>query len=277
MSRSAKSRQGFEIPIMGQGTWRMGEDPARRADEVAALELGIDLGMTLIDTAEMYAGGGAEEVTGEAIAGRRDEIFLVSKVLPENASRQGTIAAAEASLKRLGTDRIDLYLLHWPGRFPLEETYEAFERLVEPGQIGDYGVSNFDIDEMESSEMLPGGKRVAANQVLYNLHRRGIERRLLPWCLERDIVVMAYSPLEQARVSRAGLDDIAARHDCTPYQVALAWTVREPGVVAIPKSSRVENVRENAGAAEMRLTEEDLAQIDLIFPVPARDVPLETL
>jgi diketogulonate reductase-like aldo/keto reductase len=254
----------------------MGEDPARRADEVAALRLGIELGVKLIDTAEMYAD--AEAVVGEAVAGRRDEVLIVSKVLPQNASYEGTLQAAERSLRRLGTDRIDLYLLHWPGSHPLEKTYAAFERLIEEGKIRHAGVSNFDANEMAASEKLAAGPRMVTNQVLYNLQRRGIERRLLPWCREREVAVMAYSPVEQARLPAGGvLADIAAEHGRTPYQIAVAWTIREPGVVTIPKATQPAHVRENAVVAEIELSSEDVRRLDAAFPAPGRDVPLDIL
>ncbi|WP_292155365.1 aldo/keto reductase, partial [Mesorhizobium sp.] len=238
---------GEAVPVLGQGTWKMGEDGRRRADEAAALRLGLDLGITLIDTAEMYAGGGAEEVVAEAIAGRRDETFLVSKVLPSNASRAGVKRACENSLKRLATDRIDLYLLHWPGSVPLSETIEAFEALKAAGKIRHWGVSNFDTDEMEELVGLPSGANVQTNQVLYNLSRRGPEFDLAPWSLERGIPLMAYSPVEQGALARnARLDAVAARHNATAAQVALAWVMAQKGVVAIPKASRQEHVRQNA-------------------------------
>jgi diketogulonate reductase-like aldo/keto reductase len=272
------TRTGVEMPVLGQGTWKMGEDPASRRTEVAALRLGIELGMTLIDTAEMYAEGGAEEVVGEAIHDVREEIFLVSKVLPQHASREGVVRAAEDSLRRLRTDRIDLYLLHWPGSEPLEETLAGFERLAAQGKIGAYGVSNFDGAEMAAAEDLPGGSGIAANQVLYNLKRRGVERRLLPWCAERRIAVLAYSPVEQGRLpAKDALARVARRHGATTFAVAIAWTIRNENIVAIPKASRLEHVRENAGASDLCLTEEDLADLDRAFPVPGRDVPLEML
>ncbi len=278
MSRRVRSRGGMELPALGQGTWMMGESRARRAREVAALRLGLDLGMTLIDTAEMYADGGAERVVAEAIAGRRDEVFLVSKVLPQNASRLGTPRAAEASLRRLGTDRLDLYLLHWAGPHPLGDTLEAFERLREKGKIRFYGVSNFDLHELEAAERLPGGAGVQANQVLYNLGRRGIERGVLPCCRKREVAVMAYSPFEQARLGeRPALRRVARRHGVAPYQVALAWTLRLPELVSIPKASDPEHVRQNAAAGGLALSDEDLALLDGDFPPPERDVPLETL
>jgi diketogulonate reductase-like aldo/keto reductase len=255
----------------------MGENEPARSEELAALRLGLDLGMTLIDTAEMYGNGGAEEVVAEAVAGRRDDVFIVTKVLPHNASYPGTIAACERSLERLGTDRIDLYLLHWPGEHPVEETLRAFVELRRVGKILHYGLSNFDFDEMKTSEALPGGPGVAANQVLYNLQRRGIERRLLPWCASRRIATMAYSPFDQGRLRPDdALRRVAARHGASPAQIALAWTLLNESVVSIPKAARTAHVRDNAAAADIVLTEEDLADIDRAFPVPKRDVPLET-
>ncbi len=272
-----KTRSGLELPRLGLGTWRMGEDTRHRTAEIRALALGLELGLHLIDTAEMYGDGGAERVVAAALRDRRDEALIVSKVLPQNASRAGTIAAAERSLARLETDRIDLYLLHWPGSYPLDETYEAFERLVLAGKILHYGVSNFDVGEMEHSETLRGGSAVAANQVLYNLRRRGIEHRLLPWCRERQIAVMAYSPLEQGRLpDEPALAGVAQRHGCTPAQVALAWTIREPGVITIPKTSHPERVRECVAAADLSLADLDLAELDRAFPRPRRPLPLET-
>lgn len=273
-----RTRSGAVMPNLGLGTWRMGENESARREEVAALQLGLDLGLDLIDTAEMYADGGAETVVADAIAGRRDGVFLVSKVLPHNASRIGTLSACERSLKRLRVERIDLYLLHWPGEHPLEETLGAFTRLAEQGKIAHYGLSNFDLDELGRAEGLPGGLRVGVNQVLYNLERRGIERKLIPWCASRNIAIMAYSPLEQGRLSpHEALRRVGARHDATPAQVALAWTLRHDNVVAIPKAARLAHVRHNAKAADIVLTEEDLADIDHAFPPPRRDVPLETL
>ena len=273
-----RTRTGAVMPNLGMGTWRMGENDAARRDEVSALQLGIDLGLRLIDTAEMYGHGGAENVVAEAIAGRRDGIFVVSKVLPHNASHAGTLAACERSLKRLRIDRIDLYLLHWPGEHPVEETLRAFAELREQGKIRHYGLSNFDLEELEHAERLSGGPRVAANQVLYNVERRGIERKLIPWCASRGVAVMAYSPLEQGRLRPdEGLRRVAARHDASPAQVALAWTLRHDNVVSIPKAVRRAHVTANAKAADIVLTEEDLADIDRAFPPPRRDVPLETL
>lgn len=269
---------GDTIPVLGQGTWYMGEDGRDRAREVAALKLGLDLGMTLIDTAEMYADGGAEEVVAEAIAGRRDEVFLVSKVLPQNASRRGTIAACERSLRRLGTDRIDLYLLHWRGSPDFAETVEAFDTLVRDGKIRRWGVSNLDLADMEELMEVPGGDAVQANQLLYNLTRRGIEYDLKPWLRERGIPVMAYSPIEQGRMLRhAELRRVAERHTATPAQVALAWLLRQDGVIPIPKASSAEHVRENRAALDLRLTEEDLADLERAFPPPRGPRPLEML
>ncbi len=221
---------GETVPQLGQGTWHMGESGRTRKDEVAALKLGLDLGMTLIDTAEMYGNGGAEEVVAEAVHGRRDECFIVSKVLAENSTRAGTIAACERSLKRLKTDRIDLYLLHWRGRPKLEETLSGFEALLAAGAIRSWGVSNFDVDDMEELIALQGGTTCASNQVLYNLRRRGIEAGLLPWCRERGIPIMAYSPIEQGRLLRdRTLTAVAIRHRATPAQIALAWVLRQQG------------------------------------------------
>ena len=267
--RRVRTRGGAALPALGLGTYRMGEDPAERAKEVAALKLGLDLGMTLIDTAEMYGSGGAEEVTGEAIEGRRDEVYIVTKVLPHNASRRGAIEAAERSLRRLGTDRIDLYLLHWQGSHPLQETFDAFQQLVHEQKIVHYGVSNFDAGAMEKAEDLPGGSDVVANQVLYNLNQRGIEWDLLPRCSERQIAVMAYSPLDEGRlVRRAGLSTIARRHGTSEECVALAWTLRQPWVVSIPKASSLEHVRSNYEAISLELSDEDLADLDRDYPAP---------
>jgi diketogulonate reductase-like aldo/keto reductase len=254
----------------------MGEDRRAFDAEVAALKLGLDLGVTLIDTAEMY--GNAEAVVGEAIAGRRDAIFLVSKVLPSNASRSGVIAACERSLKRMHTDRIDLYLLHWRGGVPLGETVEAFETLKTTGKIRHWGVSNFDTDDMEELAELSAGGNCQTNQVLYNLARRGPEYDLLPWCRKLGMPIMAYSPVEQGRLARSQkLDAIAARHEATPAQIALAWTMAQPGVIAIPKSSRPEHVRQNIAALDLLLTPQDLTELDHAFPPPRRKQPLEMI
>lgn len=269
---------GATVPSLGQGTWYMGETRNRMKDEVSALQLGIDLGMTLIDTAEMYADGGAEIVVGEAIASRRDDVFLVSKVLPYNASRAGTIEACERSLKRMGTDRIDLYLLHWRGRYPLEETVEAFEELIEAGKILSWGVSNCDPDDMAELMRVPGGDACAVNQVLYNLTRRGVEFDLQPWCRNMDIPIMAYSPIEQGRMLRhPALGEIAKRHGATPAQVGLSWLLRQEGVIAIPKAVSPDHIRQNRAAVEVVLAEEDLTQLDRAFLPPKRAQPLEML
>lgn len=262
---------GEAVPVLGQGTWKIGEDGRRRGDEANALRLGLDLGMTLIDTAEMYASGGAEQVVAEAIAGRRDEVFLVSKVLPSNASRAGVKRACENSLRHLATDRIDLYLLHWPGSVPLMETVEAFEALKAAGKIRHWGVSNFDSDEMEELVRLPAGGNVQTNQVLYNLSQRGVEFDLAPWSRQRGMPLMASSPVDQGVLARnARLDAIAARHGATPAQIALAWVMAQQGVIAIPKASRAEHVRQNVAALEIELTSEDFAEIDRAFPSPRR-------
>jgi len=275
MSIRTTTLSGVSVPVLGQGTWKMGERRERSGREVAALRLGIELGMTLIDTAEMYASGGAEDVVREAIAGRRDEVFIVSKVVPSNASRAATIRACEASLKRLGTDRIDLYLLHWRGGVPLAETVDAFETLKASGRIAAWGVSNFDVDDMEELEALPAGGAVATNQVLYNLGSRGIDFDLLPWQRQRGIPVMAYSPVGEGDLARdRRLQGIADRHDATPAQIALAWTLRGEGVIAIPKASQEAHVRDNRGAADIRLTPQDLADLDAAFPPPNRKQPL---
>jgi diketogulonate reductase-like aldo/keto reductase len=276
--RTTTMPAGEAVPVLGQGTWNMGEDGRRHADEVAALKLGIDLGMTLIDTAEMYASGGAEEVVAEAIAGRRHDVFIVSKVLPSNASRRGVEAACERSLRHLGTEVIDLYLLHWRGSVPLAETVEAFEALKAAGKIRHWGVSNFDVDDMEELEALAAGKWAQTNQVLYNLGRRGIEHDLIPWSEKRGIPVMAYSPVEQGRLANnARLAEIARRHGATPAQIALAWTMREPGIIAIPKATRPEHVRDNRAALDIALTAEDLAELDRLFPPPRGKRSLEMI
>jgi diketogulonate reductase-like aldo/keto reductase len=267
---------GISVPILGQGTWKMGERRDRRAQEVAALRLGIELGMTLIDTAEMYASGGAEEVVREAIAGRRDEVFIVSKVLPSNASRAATMRACEASLKRLGADRIDLYLLHWRGGVPLGETVDAFETLQASGKIAAWGVSNFDAADMRELMALPdGGTNVAANQVLYHLASRGTEFDLLPWQRQRGIPLMAYCPIGEGDLATdSRLGPVAERHGATPAQIALAWTLRGEGVIAIPKASQEKHVRDNRAAADIRLTAQDIAELDALFPPPRRKQPL---
>lgn len=273
-----KLPSGQTVPALGQGTWYMGENAGERNHEVEALRHGIDLGMTLIDTAEMYADGEAEDAVGEAIAGRRDDVFLVSKVLPYNASRRGTIEACERSLERLGTDRIDLYLLHWRGRHPLAETVAAFEALQQAGKIVAWGVSNFDTSDLKELSGVAGGQSVATNQILYNLTRRGPEFDLMPWCDQHLIPLMAYSPIEQGRLlGNRVLAEIATECGVTPAAVALAWTMRNGNVIAIPKSSNLHHVRDNRKAADLRLSGEQLARLDQAFAPPSRKVALEML
>ena len=256
----------------------MGENRSRFADEVAALKLGIELGITLIDTAEMYGNGVAEEIVAEAIKGRRDKLFIVSKVLPYNSSQKGTIEACERSLKRLKTDRIDLYLLHWRGSHPFAETLAGFERLQRDGKIRHHGVSNFDRGDMEEWTRLDGGKAVASNQILYNLTRRGPEFDLIPWCRQKTISIMAYSPIEQGRMlGHKALGEVATRHGAAPAQVALAWLLRQDGMMVIPKASRQQHVRENLGALDLKLTDQDLADLDRAFPPPKRQTSLGML
>ena len=269
---------GEAVPVLGQGTWGMGESRGRRADEATALRHGLDLGLTLIDTAEMYGDGGAEEVVADAIDGRRDEVFLVSKVYPHNASRAGAIAACERSLRRLRTDRLDLYLLHWRGGYPLAETVAAFEQLRAQGKVRHWGVSNLDVDEMEELAAVPDGGRCAVNLVLYNPTRRGIEWDLLPWCRRHRMPVMAYSPIEQGRLPTGGaLAEIGRRHGCTPFQAALAWLLAQEGVIAIPKASRLTHVEANAQALQLVLTADEIAAVDRQFPPPRRKQALAML
>ncbi|MBV8889298.1 MAG: aldo/keto reductase [Alphaproteobacteria bacterium] len=260
---------GERVPALGQGTWHMGEDRRGAAEEAAALRLGIELGMTLIDTAEMYGNGGAEEVVAEAARGVRERLFIVSKVYPHNASRQGVVEACERSLRRLKTDRIDLYLLHWRGSIPLADTIEGFVRLQRDGKIRHHGVSNFATEDMQRWIAIAGGETVAANQILYNLSRRGPEWDLLPWCRERAIAIMAYSPIEQGRMlGNPGLAEVARAYGATPAQVALAWLLRQDGMIVIPKATRQQHVRENRGALDLELSAEDLAALDRAFPPP---------
>ena len=278
MSLSATLPNGESVPALGQGTWQMAENASRRAQEIEALRLGVELGMTLIDTAEMYGEGAAEELVAEALAGERERLFLVSKVYPHNASRQGVIQACERSLRRLKTDRLDLYLLHWRGSIPLEETIAGFEELRRSGRIRHWGVSNFDVDDMEELLLVPEGGHCATNQVLYNVTRRGPEFDLIPWLESRGMPLMAYSPIEQGRLPHGGaLHSIAQRHQASPFQIALAWLLNRPGVISIPKASSVQHVRDNHRALEIRLTPEDLALIDSEFPRPRRKRPLEMI
>jgi diketogulonate reductase-like aldo/keto reductase len=265
------------MPVYGLGTWRMGESVRRRADEVTALRHGIARGVTLIDTAEMYGDGEAETIVADAVGNRRDEIFIISKVLPSNASRRGTVAACERSLKRLKTDRIDLYLLHWRGSVPLGETVEAFEALRAAGKIRGWGVSNLDHAEMQELARVRDGGHCQTDQVLYNLTRRGIEFDLLPWCRAHGMPVMAYSPLEQGRMLRhKALAEVAGRHGATPSQVALAWLLRQ-GVIVIPKATVVSHIDENLGALDLALAADDLATLERTFPAPTSPQPLDML
>lgn len=278
MSKTVTLPSGETVPALGQGTWYMGERSTARVAEANALRRGIDLGLTLIDTAEMYGDGGAEEVVGEAIAGRRHEVFLVSKVYPHNASRAGVAAACQRSLKRMKTDVIDLYLLHWRGNHPLSETIAGFEALQKAGKIRHWGVSNLDTDDMEELLAARGGTACAANQVLYNPSRRGPEFDLFPALRAARIPIMAYSPIEQARLPRNGaLGAVAKKHGVDPFQVALAWVMRSGDVIAIPKASRIEHVEMNAAARDLALDADDLAAIDKAFPPPRRKVGLEML
>ncbi len=276
--RSVTLSSGERVPALGIGTWRMGERRAARAEEIATLRLAIELGATLIDTAEMYGDGKTEALVGEAIAGRRDEVFLVSKVYPQNATRRGTAIACERSLQRLGTDRIDLYLLHWRGDVPLAETLEAFLALQQQGKIRYFGVSNFDLADMQELWELPGARTVATDQVLYNLTRRNAESSLMPWLSERHIPVMAYSPLEQGELAQhRELIALAHRYGMSPAQVALAWLLARDDVIAIPKSGNRERLKENLGALDHALDPTQLRELDRLFPRPPRPQPLEML
>lgn len=281
MQRRRFGPSSIELPVIGQGTWQMEHDDRNQA--IAAIRAGLDAGMTHIDTAEMYGSGEVEGIVAEAIAGRRDEVFLVSKVLPQNASRRGTIAACEQSLRRLRTERLDLYLLHWPGSHPLEDTIAAFEELVQKGKIRSYGVSNFDVDELEQALDVAGEGKLLCNQVLYHLEERRIERRLMPFCEEHGIAVVAYSPFGSGRFpsprSAGGrlLEQIARAHGATARQVALRFLVRNENVFAIPKASSAAHVRDNAGAGDVELTADELSLIDRTFPVGRLGRGLPTL
>lgn len=274
-TRTVTFPSGVQVPALGQGTWHMGNDPARRAEEIAALRRGLDLGLSVIDTAEMYGNGAAEELVGEAMHGRRDEAFVVSKVLPFHADRRGTLDACRASLRRLRTDRIDLYLLHWRGSVPLDETVEALESLVAQGSIGSWGVSNFDVDDLAD---LPEGALPQTDQVLYNLTRRGPEHDLFPRCRELAVPIMAYSPVEQGRLlGHEALTSLASARGWTPAQVALAWVLRRDDVIAIPKAGSTAHVEENHAALGLHLTDDDLRLLDEAFPPPSRKQPLDIL
>ncbi|WP_446029583.1 aldo/keto reductase [Lelliottia amnigena] len=275
--------EGLTVPAIGQGTWYMGENASQRRNEVDALRAGIDLGLTLIDTAEMYADGAAEEVVGEAIKGQREKVYLVSKVYPWNAGGQKGIAACDASLRRLGTDHIDLYLLHWRGNFGLDETVELMETLQQQGKIGRWGVSNLDYDDMQELWSVTGGTACATDQVLYHLASRGIEYDLLPWCQQQNMPVMAYCPLAQAGRLRSGLmnhpvvNDIARHHQASAAQILLAWVISHKGVMAIPKAATLEHVTENAGALRIALSAEELLKLDNAFPAPDHKTALDVV
>jgi diketogulonate reductase-like aldo/keto reductase len=267
------------VPVLGQGTWQLGDSAARRKQEIAALQLGIDLGLTLIDTAEMYGDGASEQLVGEAIAGRRERVFVVTKILPGNAtSRKKMVACCEASLRRLRVEHVDLYLLHWRSGENLPVAVDTFNELVESGKIRHWGVSNFDVADLEELRGLPGGDRACSNQVLYNVSRRGIEFDLLPLAKQDGRNVMAYTPIEQGRIlDHATLKEVAARHQVTPAQIALAWVIRQDGVTAIPRASSPEHVRENADASRIQLSPRDISDIDLAFPPPRKKKSLEMI
>ncbi|MBW4680601.1 MAG: aldo/keto reductase [Microcoleus vaginatus WJT46-NPBG5] len=276
--RTLKLPSGQLIPVLGMGTWQMGENTRNRQNEIDALRHGLDLGLSLIDTAEMYGEGGAEEVIAQAITNRRASVFLVSKVYPHNASKRGVIAACERSLKRLKTDYLDLYLLHWRGSVPLTETLEAFQALQQAGKISSYGVSNFNVADMEEASQLKGGNAIATNQVLYNLMRRGIEWDLLPWCRQQGIPIMAYSPIEQGRLLKhRELNTIAQKRGVSAAQVAIAWLLHQDNVIVIPKSSRIDHVQENYAALNLKLSDDELTALDAAFPPPNKPVSLEML
>ncbi|MCE9658852.1 MAG: aldo/keto reductase [Burkholderiales bacterium] len=266
---------GESVPALGQGTWQLGDDPGRRAEEIAALRRGIDLGLTLIDTAEMYGDGRSEALVGEAVAGRRSEVFIVSKVYPHNASRRGMPVACNRSLERLGIETIDLYLLHWSGAVPLAETVQAFEALQREGKIRHWGVSNLDPADMDALWAVPGGRAAQTDQVLYNLGRRGIEWDLQPWLRQRGVALMAYSPIEQGRLlQERGLLQFAKQQAMTPAQVALAWLLAQDGVIAIPKTGSRARLEENAGALAHALSSAQLRELDGLFPPPRGPSPL---
>ena len=278
MTRLVTVADGTTVPALGQGTWELGDDPALRDEQQEALARGLDLGMSLIDTAELYGDGRSERLVGEVIAGRRDEVFIVSKVKPENASEMKMMLSCEKSLERLGVERLDLYLLHWEGRVPLEETVAAFQELVDEGMIARWGVSNLDLRAMEALMQIEGGEDCAANQLLYNLGSRGVEFDLLPWMQARDMPMMAYSPLGRGGLLEHPLIlDIANRHGAEPAQVALAAVLRHDGVIAIPKASSVEHVQANADALEVQFDLEDLERLDRAFPPPTQETPLDII
>lgn len=281
--RMVKLSDGTTVPVLGQGTWFMGENESNKKDEVKTLQLGIELGMTLIDTAEMYGNGGAERVVGEAIKNRREEVFLVSKVYPYHSGLNKITTACENSLKRLGTDYLDLYLLHWRGNVPLSEVIEGMEKLKKEGKIRRWGVSNFDVDDSKELFDLPNGRNCVTNQVLYHLGSRGIEFDLLPWQREQKMPTMAYSPLAQGGTLKKQLLknqtilDLAQKYHASPIQIILAWCIRSNDVIAIPKASKIEHVIDNAKAASIYLNKEDLERMDREFPSPNRKVPLDII
>lgn len=276
--RTVTLPDGASVPALGLGTWYMGEQSATRATEVAALRTGMDCGLTLIDTAEMYGDGAAEELVGEAIAGRRDSVYLVSKVLPSHATRRGTVEACQASLRRLGTDHLDMYLLHWRGRVPLAETVAGFEDLVQAGSIGGWGVSNFDVRDLDEMASVPGGERVQTDQVLYNLNRRGLEYDLLPRCRQAGMPLMPYSPVDHGRLlENPAVRDMASAKGATAAQLALAWVLRLPQVFAVVKASTPARVTENRAAMEISFSTAELEELDRMFPPPSSKVPLEML
>ncbi len=278
--RTIELPSGRQIPVFGMGTWRMGEDSRKKQAEIAALRRGMELGVSLIDTAEMYGEGGAEEVIAEVLveASLRSEVFLVSKVYPHNASRKDVIAACDRTLRRLNTDYLDLYLLHWRSSVPLSETLEAFQALKQAGKIRDYGVSNFDVDDMKEAVGLEGGNLIATNQILYNLSRRGVELTLLPWCKRQKMPVMAYSPIEQGRLlSNQALKQIAQARGFTEAQIAIAWLLHQDNIIVIPKASKIEHTEQNYAALDISLSAEELKKLDMAFPKPNHPVPLEML
>jgi diketogulonate reductase-like aldo/keto reductase len=276
--RHTQLPSGEQVPVLGLGTWHMGERPEKRQDEIDAIRCAIDNGMTVIDTAEMYGDGAAEQLIGQALSGRRTDAFIVSKVLPHHATRRGTVAACEDSLRRLATDYLDMYLLHWPGAVPLDETLEAFDALLRAGKIRHWGVSNFDTPDMEELLALPGGNGVATNQVLYNLMRRGIEFDLLPWCRQRTLPIMAYSPLEQGRLmGEPALQRLAAEYAATPAQIALRWVLRDDLTIALPKAGTPGHVKQLRSALDLPLSQQDMDALDRAFPPPDRKLPLEVI
>ncbi len=275
--RSAKLKSGQSMPVFGLGTWRMGERGGSRKGEADVLRYGLDRGITLLDTAEMYGEGGAEEVVADATAGRRDGVFIVSKVYPHNASRQGVKQACERSLKRLKTDRIDVYLLHWRGNIPLVETVAGFEELRKAGKIVSWGVSNLGVEDLNELKAIPGGDNCTTDQVLYNLQERGLEFDLLPLCRQRQIPLMAYSPLFKGEIKgKKALVEVATRHRRSPAQIALAWLLHHPDVVVIPKTAKKERIDENLAALDITLSADDIATLDASFPPPKKATPLAT-